>query len=107
MLYQCFQSLKVYGKEPEAFDAVCAMHMLVLGDYPMKQIREAFAKHLKNSNELPSPSDIANIIERGGKPPFEKAVYVSISKKMPEERSKSEWEYLQDYEYFQCTGDYA
>lgn len=104
MLYQCFQSLKLYGKEPEALEATIAMFNLVLSDYPFEKIDQAFKFYAKNHNEMPAPADIANIIERGNKPPFDKSVYVSISKKIPEDRKSHEWEYMKDYERFMITG---
>ena len=100
MLFQCFQGLKLYGKEPEALEALVGMFQLVLHDYPMDQIRRAFALHLKRSNEMPAPADIANIIERGGKPPFERAVYVNFSRKPPEDRTPDEWAYMRGYENY-------
>lgn len=106
MLYQCFQALKIYGKEPEAFDSMVAMHLLVLSDYTLEQIQNAFKFYLKTNNEFPAPSDIAQIIERNGKPPFDKAVYVSVSRKPPEERSSEEWAYMRDYQAFIISGDY-
>jgi hypothetical protein len=78
--------------------------MMVLSDYPFENIEKAFALYLKSNNEMPAPADIVNIIERNGKPPFERGVYVSISKKHPEDRSKSEWEYMQDYEKYMISG---
>lgn len=104
MLFQCFQSLKLYGKEPEAFESVVAMFNLVLSDYPFKEIEKAFAFYLKHNNELPTPADIANIIERGGKPAFDKSVYVSICKKDPEKRDSDDWKYMRDYERFMISG---
>lgn len=104
MLYQCFQSLKLYGREPEAFESVVSMHMMVLADYPMHAIKSAFAYYLRHNNELPAPADIANIIERGNKPPFDKAVYVSISKKYIEDRTRAEGEYMREYEQWMITG---
>ena len=98
MLFQCFQSLKLYGREPEALEALVSMFQMVLHDYTMDQIRQAFALHLKRSNEMPTPADIANIIERGGKPPFERAVYVAIGKRDPVTRTSDEWAYMRDYE---------
>lgn len=104
MLFQCFHSLKLYGKEPEAFEAVVAMFNLVLADYEFPRIERAFAFYLKHNNELPTPADIANIIERGNRPAFDKAVYVAISKKNPEHRDSSEWSYMRDYENFMISG---
>lgn len=98
MLFQCFQGLKLYGKEPEALEALVGMFQMVLHDYTMGQISRAFALHLKRSNEMPAPADIANIIERGNKPPFERAVYVNLSRKAAEDRTSDEWAYMRDYE---------
>ncbi len=104
MLAQCFQSLKTYGKEPEQLEAIIPMFMMVLADYPFDEIEQAFAFYLKTNNEMPAPSDIANIIERGGKPPFSQAVYSSASRKNPEDRTGAEWEYIEDYEKYHITG---
>ena len=100
MLFQCFQTLKLYGKEPEALEAAADIFQMVLADFTMDQIRRAFVLHLKRSNEMPAPADIANIIERGNKPPFERAVYVSLSRKAAEQRTSDEWEYMRDYEAY-------
>ena len=98
MLHQCFQTLRIYGKEPEVLESVVAMFRLVLADYPMEKIIDGFGVWLKRSNEMPAPADIANIIERGGKPPFECAVYVNLSRKPAEQRTSEEWAYMRDYE---------
>jgi hypothetical protein len=104
MLMQCFQSLKLYGKEPEQFEGVVAMFRMVLGDYPIDKIKDAFAFYLKRNSEMPAPADIANIIERGNKPPFERSLYVSLSKKDAAYRSRDEWAYMRDYERYLITG---
>lgn len=103
-LFQCFESLKVYGKEPEQMKSVNSMFQLVLSDYNIEDIRRAFAYYLKHNTDLPAPADIVNIIERGDKPPLDKTVYVSISKKLAENRTKDEWQYMRDYEKFMITG---
>ena len=64
MLSQSFRALKLYGREPEDFAAIDAMFQLVLADYPIDKIKQAFAVYLKRHNELPAPADIAQIIER-------------------------------------------
>ncbi len=104
LIFQCFQSLKLYGKEPEALESMTPMFNLVLAEYPMEKIQKAMAFYLKTNNEMPAPADIAMIIERGNKPPFDRAVYISISKKRGEDRSSDEWEYVRDYEKFITTG---
>jgi len=105
MLFQCFAALKVYGKQPEELAAVNAMFQLVLSDYPMADIRKAFAVYLKRHNDLPAPADVVQIIERDGKPPLERSVYIAISKKEPETRTTSDWAYMRDYERYAKTGD--
>ena len=100
MLQQCFQTLRIYGKEPEALESVIAMFRLVLADYPVGAITDGFRVWLKRSNEMPTPADIASIIERGGKPPLERAVYVSLSRKAAEQRTSDEWAYMREYEVY-------
>lgn len=104
LIFQCYDSLKVYGKEPEQLDNLNKMFHLVLAEYPIEKIEAAMAFYLKHNTELPAPADIANIIERGNKPPFDRTVYVAISKKRPEERDSDEWEYMRDYERFAVSG---
>jgi len=83
---------------------VNSMFQLVLADYPIDKIRSAFTYYLKFNSDLPAPADIATIIERGNKPPFDRAVYVAISKKQAEDRTSDEWKYMRDYEHFIVTG---
>ena len=104
MLKVCFDGLKVYGKEPDQLDNANKLFCLVLADYHIEQIESALKYYLKHNNEFPAPADIANIIERGNKPPLDKTVYVSISKKYAEDRTDVEWEYMKDYEEFMLRG---
>lgn len=106
MLHQSFQSLKLYGKEPESLEATITMFQLVLADYRFEYIEKAFVFYLKNNSEMPAPADIATIIERGNKPPFERSVYISATRKQPEERTADEWAYIREYERFNHTGKY-
>ena len=85
-------------------EATNAMFQLVLADYTPEQVREAFAVYLKRNNEMPAPSDIATIIDRGGKPPLDRSVYVSIAKKDGADRTADDWAYLRDYEKFAKHG---
>lgn len=103
-IYQFFQSLAVYGKDPESLESMVDLFNLALADYTLSEIQQAFVYYLKNLKGMPEPCDIVQIIERNGKPPFDKTVYISIQKKHPEERISSEWEYLRDYENFIITG---
>lgn len=109
-LFQCFDALKVYGKEPGQMKAVNAMFQLVLSEYPIDKIRDAFAFYLKHNSDLPAPADIATIIERGNKPPFDKAVYTSICKRLAADPyaygviTHAEHQYKTDYEKFIVSG---
>lgn len=110
MLYQCFQSLKLYGKEPEALESTVAMFNLVLADYPFDKIEKAFVFYLQKNSEMPAPADIANIIERGGKPPFDRSVYLSLVKRKSADPyaynvlTHEEAQYIKDYEKFMVSG---
>lgn len=105
LLSQCYDALKVYGKEPEQLDNLNKMFHLVLADYPIEKITKAFAFYLRHYTELPAPADIARIIDRGGdKPPFERSVYNRISKKYIEDLTPEEGRYLKEYERFIITG---
>ena len=78
---------------------------LALSQYTLPQIQMAFSYYLKYFKGMPEPSDIVTIIERNGKPPFDRSVYINIQKKPPEERSPSEWEYKKKYEKFIIDGE--
>ena len=100
MLQQCFSTLRIYGKEPEALESVIAMFRLVLADYSMEKITGAFRLWLGRNNEMPTPADIAGIIDRDGKPPLERAVYVAIGKRDAATRTSEEWAYMEAYEAY-------
>lgn len=93
-----FDALKTYGKEPKQLDSVKKLMQFALSDYNIQQVREAFAFYFKHYEEFPTPAAIVNIIERGGKPPFERSIYINLTKKRPEERDSDEWAYIREYE---------
>lgn len=101
-----YDTLKIYGKSPEQMENVTKMFSFVLADYSYDKIQGALVYYAKHYNEMPAPADIATIIERGHKPPFDKAVYVAMSKCDPCHRSSAEWAYMRDYEHFMITGGY-
>lgn len=104
VILMAFDALKTYGKEPEQLDSVKKLMHFALADYNIQQVREAFAYYFKHNSEFPAPADIVQIIERGNKPPFDRAVYTSISKKRADERSSEEWKYMRDYEDWNLNG---
>jgi hypothetical protein len=99
-----YDGLKVYGKEPEQLSNAEKLFQMVLSDYDIASIEKAVRFYMRHNSEFPAPADIANIIERGNKPPFEKTYYVALSKKQPEMRTQDEWDYMRDYERFLRTG---
>lgn len=103
-LLMFFDALKTYGKEPEQMDSVKKLMQFALADYPWQKVREAFAYYVKNNTEFPAPADIVQIIERGNKPPFERAVYTAISKKHADQRTSEEWSYMRAYENWILRG---
>ena len=80
LLTQCYDALKVYGKEPEQLPNLIKMFILVLGEYDFATIRKAFTEYLKRRNEMPAPADIVNIIDPPPEP-LSAATYVSLQKK--------------------------
>lgn len=97
-------ALKTYGKEAESLEDVQKLFLFALAEYPVQKIVDAFAYYTKYFNEFPAPSDIVCIIERGNKPPFERSVYIGITKKPPDQRTREEWQYLREYEDFMING---
>jgi len=87
MLAQCFDGLRLYGKEPEQITGTVGLFRLVLAPFTMEQISNAFQVYLSRNTEMPTPSCIAQIIRRGGKPPLVQAVYVSLTQK----RQRTAW----------------
>lgn len=104
-LQMFFDALKTYGKQPAQMENVAKLFQFALADYSYDQIRKAFAQYVKTSSEMPAPADIVNIIERNGKPPFEKAVYIAIQKKYAGDRTDSDWQYLREYENYITKGE--
>lgn len=89
---------KLYGKDPESLGSVTQVFRAVLANYPAKSVIRAFELWMERSQEFPTPSDIAGIIKRKGKPPLSREVYISLSKKDPEHRTSEDWRFLREYE---------
>ena len=86
--------------------AAIPLFQMVLGDYPIGQIKSAFITWLRTNDTFPAPANIVSLIRRGGKPPLSEAVYVSISRKPADQRTKDDWAYLSDYEDYIRKGDW-
>lgn len=80
VLGQVFVAQKTYGKPAEEIIALVNVFSLVLADYPMDDVIAAILKYIKRNPDVPSPSDIANIID----PPPEalsSVLYMEIRRK--------------------------
>lgn len=99
-----YDGMKAYGMEPEQLENVTKLYNFVLADYPIDKITAAMAYYSRKFRDFPAPADIAQIIDRGNKPPLEKAVYVSLCKKEASHRTSDEWAYIRDYEDFMLNG---
>lgn len=104
MLAQCFDGLQLFGKTPEQLENVTALFMMVLADYSDEQISGAFRLWLKRESAMPTPADITQIIERGGRPAFSQSVYIRLEKKGYDARSREEDQYMNDYELYMVEG---
>ncbi len=83
LLAQCYDALKVYGKEPEQLGNLVKVFVLVLGEYDYPAIRVAFATYLKRHTDLPAPADIVKIIDPPP-PVLSAAAYTALRKRIEE-----------------------
>lgn len=97
-LYRDFHAMKTYGKEPESLESIISLFNETLAEFTMDHIVLAMKVHAQRSQEFPTPADIVGIIRRKGRPPLSREMYISISKKDPEDRSGDDWKYLRAYE---------
>ena len=106
MIEYCFESQRVYGKEPEQVTATVKMFQLILGDLPYSKIRQAFIHYLKRNSEMPTPADIFKLIEGEGKPIMDKATYIALKESMKADRyvTPDERQYIRDYEKHHVGG---
>lgn len=75
LLSICYDSLDTYGKKPEQLVNSSRLFKMVLADYSIEQIEEAFKIYLKKNSVMPKPADIVQIIE----PPKEKRKWCKVA----------------------------
>ena len=97
-------TMRQYGRKPAQMENLTKMFIFALADYPYDKISNALRFYAKHYSEMPTPSDIVAIIERNGKPPFERAVYVALRTKPKDELRDEEWEYIREYEKWAISG---
>jgi len=98
MLNACFQSQKIYGKEPESIKGSIQVFNMVLGDCTYEDIRKAFGIFLSRSSEMPTPADIAQLIRYEGKQPITESMYIAANAKDAYTRDHDDWETIKLYE---------
>lgn len=94
----CLTVQKLYGRDPGSSEAITEVFQSMLGKYPGEKVTKAMETWMERSPEFPSPADIISIIKRNGRPPLTKEMFIAISKKDPENRTKADWQYIEDYE---------
>lgn len=62
-VWDCFNSLDTYGKTPDQLESAAKTFIAVLSQYPMDSIVQAFSQWVLRNSKMPTPSDIANIID--------------------------------------------
>lgn len=100
LLSQTYASQQTYGDKAQMMEYRDQMFQLVLGEYSLTQIQKAFVEHVKRSPNLPTPHDIASIIDPSLEP-LSQAMYIRISEKIKDGSSwvtDAEREYMRRYE---------
>jgi hypothetical protein len=95
----CLLAQRTYGKQAADIDRLTKIFIRVLNEFPPEAILAAIKKWLITSPEFPTPADIKNILCPS--PKLDKAVYVSIKKKVADGSvfvADAEYSYLKFYE---------
>jgi len=80
-----YQALRTYGKTPEELEALIMFMQMTLADKSYEDIRAAFMQHIKESPEVPTPSDI---LKRIPAPPTANGLTEAQYKRLIELRQK-------------------
>lgn len=60
---QCYHTLDRYGRDAQGLEVAQRLFIRVLGGYPASEVIPAFEKHVAQSRNFPTPSDIVGILE--------------------------------------------
>ena len=85
LITSTYQALKTYGKTPEELEALIMFMQMTLIDKPYKDIRAAFMSHIRESPEVPTPSDI---LKRLPVPPTDNGLTEAQYKRLIELRQR-------------------
>lgn len=81
LLYQTYACQRTYGEKAERIQDREAMFQLVLADFTISEINAAFMEHIRRCPDLPTPSDIYNILNP--KPaPLCRTVYIGLRQRL-------------------------
>ena len=64
LLEQTYACQKTYADKAEMMEYRDGMFQLILAEYALFEVQKAFLEHVKQSPDLPTPSDIVKIIEK-------------------------------------------
>jgi hypothetical protein len=95
----CLLAQRTYGKQAADIDKLTKIFIKVLNDFEPDRVLSAIKQWLLKSPEFPTPADIKNILRPT--PKLDKAVYVSIKKKIADGSvfvADAEYTYLKFYE---------
>jgi hypothetical protein len=62
LIMDCFNTLNMYGKQPEQIESYNRIFQAMLGEYKFMVIKDAFFKYMKTNTTLPTPADIIKLI---------------------------------------------
>lgn len=96
----CFDTLKTYGKTFEQLDSIIKLFELVLKEYDIKTIEEAFLRYVQSESEMPTPHDIIKIIDPSkNRLKWDSEVFKEIKRKMRDDCyvSEDEIKYCNNY----------
>lgn len=83
LLYQTFASQKTYGDKAEMMEYRDGMFQMILAEFPFHRIKAALLEHVRRKPDLPTPSDIYNLLDPP-KEPLSSAVYVGLKQRIQE-----------------------
>jgi len=64
LLLICFDSLDIFGKEPDQLENISHAFQLVLAEYDYSKIEKAFKIYMTEETVMPKPADIIKLIDK-------------------------------------------
>lgn len=97
--------LKKFGEASDVAEMRDDGFQMVLGDYPIDDVKNAFIQYLKVGKEIPTPADIIEILDPTVKPlcPRTYQRFVNLSKEGEFSLTNAERDYIYQYENQQMS----